>query len=149
MNRDFTHVDDVIQGAVRVLGHIPASGCSYLTNSYSAASMTPEPRGERGRRVSRLALPLFLPHRLYSIGNHASIGLLRFSEVVEQDAGKRAGKNLLLMQPGDVPATPADVDALIRNVGFQHSTPIEVGAEHFVAWSRDSYSTSALTSTLP
>jgi UDP-glucuronate 4-epimerase len=81
---------------------------------------------------------------VYNIGNHTPVDLLRFIEVIEQAIGKKAKKNLLPMQPGDAPATFADVDDLIRDVGFAPSTPIEVGVERFVAWYRDYYGVAGL-----
>ena len=74
------------------------------------------------------------PYRIYNIGNNKPEGLLRFIEVLEDCLGRKAQKNLLPMQPGDVPATYADVDDLARDVGFKPDTPIEEGIERFVRW---------------
>jgi len=76
----------------------------------------------------------YAPYRLYNIGNNNPVELMRFIEAVENCLDKKAEKNLLLMQAGDVPATYADVDDLIRDVGFKPSTPIEEGIKKFVEW---------------
>jgi UDP-glucuronate 4-epimerase len=109
MQRDFTYIDDVIEGVVRVMQNPPLSEDTA-------------------------------PYKLYNIGNNKPVPLLRFIEVVEQSLGKTAQKNLLPMQPGDVPVTYADVNDLMRDVGFRPSTPIEVGIARFVEWYRDYYS---------
>ncbi|MCC7221728.1 MAG: capsular biosynthesis protein CpsI, partial [Candidatus Contendobacter sp.] len=79
------------------------------------------------------------PYRLYNIGSHRPVELLRYIEVLEQRLGRTAIKNLLPMQAGDVPDTFADVEALIADVGYQPTTPIEEGVSRFVAWYRDYY----------
>lgn len=109
MQRDFTYIDDVVEGVVRVMRRPPQS-------AEGAA-----------------------PYRLYNIGNHQPVALLRFIEVIEAALGQPAQKVLLPMQPGDVPITYADVDDLMRDVGFQPSTPIEVGIQRFVDWYRQYY----------
>lgn len=109
MKRDFTYVDDVIEGIVRVLSHVPS------------ANHNPE-------------LPTAAPYKLYNIGNHSPVELLEFIAVIEQILGKPAEKRLLPMQPGDVPATYADVEDLMRDVGFKPSTPIAIGIQRFVDW---------------
>jgi UDP-glucuronate 4-epimerase len=76
---------------------------------------------------------------VYNLGNHTPVDLLYFIEVLEKALGKKAVKNLLPMQPGDVPATFADVSDLVRDVGFKPDTPIEVGIDRFVAWYREYY----------
>ncbi|HEY9618160.1 MAG TPA: NAD-dependent epimerase [Microcoleaceae cyanobacterium] len=114
MKRDFTYVDDVIEGIVRVLSHVPS------------VNSNPD-------------VPTSAPYKLYNIGNHSPVELMQFIEVIEQALGKTAEKRLLPMQPGDVPATYADVDDLMRNVGFKPSTSIEVGIQRFVDWYRQYY----------
>lgn len=109
MQRDFTYVDDVVEGIVRVLNRPP-----------NPDDTTP-------------------PYKLYNIGNHQPVTLMRFIEVIEAAMGKAAEKNFLPMQPGDVPATYADVDALMQDVGFQPKTPIEEGIQKFVTWYRSYY----------
>jgi UDP-glucuronate 4-epimerase len=121
MKRDFTYIDDIVEAVVRVLDRAP-----------TPVSSNQEPRTTNQK-------PAIPPYRVYNIGNHTPVDLLHFIEVIEQAVGKKAVKNLLPMQPGDVPTTFADVDALIRDVGFQPSTPIEVGVERFVAWYRGYY----------
>ena len=79
------------------------------------------------------------PYRVYNIGNHQPVELLRLIEVLEECLGKRAIRNLMPMQPGDVPATFADVDALKRDVGYEPGTPIEEGVREFVKWYREFY----------
>lgn len=113
MQRDFTYIDDVIEGVVRVMQKPPQSNNSDT--------------------------PSQAPYRLYNIGNHQPVSLLRFIEVIEQALGKTAQKNFLPMQPGDVPTTYADVDDLMRDVGFQPSTPIDTGIARFVEWYRSYY----------
>ncbi|MCX6841819.1 MAG: NAD-dependent epimerase [candidate division WOR-3 bacterium] len=131
MKRDFTYIDDVVEGVVRVLDRVPTRDGGPKTDD-GAESGDPSPvPGHPSRSTA--------PYRLYNIGNHTPVDLFHFIEVIEQALGKKAVKNLLPMQPGDVPATFADVDALTRDVGFAPSTPIEVGVERFVAWCRDYY----------
>ena len=79
------------------------------------------------------------PYRLYNIGNQRPIELLRYIEVLEQCLGRKAQKNLLPLQPGDVPDTLADVEALARDVGYCPSTPVEEGVKRFVEWYRSYY----------
>ncbi|MDX2256926.1 MAG: NAD-dependent epimerase [Pseudanabaenaceae cyanobacterium bins.39] len=112
MQRDFTYVDDVIEGVVRVIHNIPQPNNASTTSA---------------------------PYKLYNIGNNQPITLKRFIEVIEQALGKEAQKNFLPMQPGDVPVTYADVDELIKDVGFKPSTSIEEGIEYFVKWYRSYY----------
>ncbi len=117
MQRDFTYIDDVVEGVVRVLDRDPTPNADWS--------------GERPDPGTSWA-----PYRVYNIGNHAPVELLRFIEVLEAALGRKAEKKFLPMQPGDVPATYADVSDLIRDVGFQPSTPIEVGIPRFVEWYR-------------
>ena len=120
MRRDFTYVDDIIEGVVRVTDRLPL----------------PDPNwdGERPAPGSAHA-----PFRIYNIGNCQPIELLHLIELLEDCLGRKAEKRLLPIQPGEVPATFADVDDLTRDVGFKPSTPIEVGVERFVRWYRDFY----------
>jgi UDP-glucuronate 4-epimerase len=112
MQRDFTYIDDVIEGVVRVTDKPPQSST------------------ETGSTV---------PYKIYNIGNNSPVELVTFIEVIEKAMGKTAIKNLLPMQPGDVPATYADVDDLMADVGFKPSTPIEQGIHQFVEWYRSYY----------
>jgi UDP-glucuronate 4-epimerase len=116
MQRDFTYIDDVIEGVVRVMEKPP------LCNSQKSSTA---------------------PYKIYNIGNNSPVELLTFIEVIEAAMGKTAVKNLLPMQPGDVPSTYADVDDLMKDVGFKPATPIEAGIDRFVQWYRDYYCNSA------
>ncbi|MBY0565397.1 MAG: NAD-dependent epimerase [Hyphomonadaceae bacterium] len=118
MERDFTYVDDVVEAVVRV-GDQPA----VANVNWDGAA--PDPASSSA------------PYRLYNIGNHAPVKLLHLIELIEKAVGKPAEKNMLPLQPGDVPATYADVDDLVRAVGFAPRTPIETGVERFVSWYRE------------
>ncbi len=120
MQRDFTYIDDIIEGVVRVIDRIPTPDPSWSGHSPDTATS-------------------YAPYRLYNIGNNNSVELMRFIEVLEDCLGRKAEKNLLPIQAGDVPATYADVDDLSRDVGFKPSTPIETGIERFVKWYRECY----------
>ncbi|MDF5706269.1 MAG: NAD-dependent epimerase [Nostoc sp. S4] len=115
MCRDFTYIDDIVEGIVRVMDKIPQPNIAWSGN-------TPDPG------TSKAA------YKIYNIGNNQPVQLMRFIEVLEDCLGMKAEKNLLPLQPGDVPVTYADVDDLVQDVGFRPSTPIEVGIERFVAW---------------
>ena len=120
MRRDFTYVDDIVEGVIRTLDH--------------PASPNPAWSGDKPDPGTSSA-----PARIYNIGNHQPVELLRFIEVLEQTIGKKAKKKLLPIQPGDVPATYADIEDLSRDVGFKAATPIEVGIPRFVQWYREFY----------
>src|SRR5215204_5833503 len=120
MQRDFAYVDDVVEGIIRVIERIPEPNPAWSPDS-------PDPGSS------------YAPYRLYNIGNNNPVDLLRFIEVLEGCLGRKAIKNFLPLQPGDVLSTYADVDDLIRDVGFKPETPIEVGLEHFVRWYRSYY----------
>lgn len=114
MQRDFTYIDDVVEGVVRVM-HQP-----------------PQIKAEEAEQPPA-------PYKLYNIGNNQPVTLSHFIEVIESALGKPAQKQFLPMQPGDVPTTFADVDDLMRDVGFKPSTPVETGIERFVQWYREYY----------
>jgi UDP-glucuronate 4-epimerase len=120
MRRDFTYIDDIVEGVIRTLDQ--------------PATSNPVWSGDRPDPGTSSA-----PARIYNIGNHQPVELLRFIEVLEQAIGKNAKKKLLPIQPGDVPATYADIEDLSRDVGFKPLTPIEVGLPRFVQWYRDFY----------
>lgn len=122
--RDFTYVDDIVEGVVRAMDRIPAADPAF-----DATASDP----------SRS----WAPFRLYNIGNHDAVPLMRFIEMLEHALGRKARLNLLPMQPGDVAATYADVEALQLDVGFAPSTPLEKGLERFVRWYREWYGESA------
>jgi UDP-glucuronate 4-epimerase len=115
MQRDFTYIDDVVEGVVRVTERIPRSNPQWSGNNPDPASST-------------------APYKLYNIGNNRPVELTRFIEVLEGCLGKKAEKNLLPLQAGDVPVTCADVDDLMNDVGFRPSTPIEQGIQRFAEW---------------
>lgn len=115
MRRDFTYVDDIVEGIARLLKKIPTGNPRW-------DSTHPDPATSSA------------PYRIYNIGNNSPVELLYFIEVLEKKLGKKAVKNLLPIQPGDVPETYADVDDLIKDVGFKPATPIEVGIGKFVDW---------------
>ena len=118
--RDFTYIDDIVEGVIRVLDNVAAPNPQW-------SSATPD------------SATSYAPYRLYNIGNHNPVELLRFIEVLENCLGKKAQKNMLPLQNGDVPATYADVDDLIRDVGFKPDTTIETGIARFVEWYRAYY----------
>jgi UDP-glucuronate 4-epimerase len=120
MRRDFTYVDDIVEGVIRTLDH-PA------TPNHAWSGDKPDPGSSSA------------PSRIYNIGNHQPIELLRFIEVLENALGKKAVKKFLPIQPGDVPATYADVEDLTRDVGFAPAMPIEEGIARFVQWYREFY----------
>jgi UDP-glucuronate 4-epimerase len=120
MQRDFTYVDDIVEGVIRVLDR-PAQPDVEWTGDL------PDPSSSSA------------PYRLYNIGNNQPVELMRFIEVLEEALGKKAEKKLLPLQAGDVPATYADVADLTRDVGFRPATPIEVGVKRFVEWYREYY----------
>jgi UDP-glucuronate 4-epimerase len=120
MQRDFTYVDDIVEGVVRALDR-PASPDAAWSGDH------PDPSSSSA------------PYRLYNIGNHQPVDLMRFIDVLEQALGKKAEKKMLPLQAGDVPATYADVADLTRDVGFKPATPIEVGIRRFVEWYRGYY----------
>jgi UDP-glucuronate 4-epimerase len=118
MRRDFTYIDDIVEGVIRVADRIP--GPNPRWNSAS-----PDPASS------------FAPYRVYNIGNHQPVELMHLIAVLEHCLGRTAEKRLLPMQPGDVPATYADVDDLVADVGFKPSTSIEEGVARFVQWYRE------------
>lgn len=120
MRRDFTYIDDIVEGVYRVSSRIPAPN--------------PDWRGDRPDPASS-----FAPYKIYNIGNNNPVELLYFIEALESSLNKKAKMNFLPMQPGDVPATYADVNDLIADVGFKPATPIEEGIRKFVAWYREYY----------
>ena len=114
MSRDFTYIDDIVDGVLGVLAKPPQDTKG----------------GDNGTAA---------PHRVYNIGNHRAEPLLRLIEVLERELGRKAEKELLPMQPGDVAATYADIESARRDFGFDPKTPIDVGVPRFVAWYRDFY----------
>ena len=120
MQRDFTYIDDIVEGVHRLAGRVPAPDAAWDGGD-------PDP----GTSLA--------PYRLYNIGNNSSVPLMKVIELLERCLGVEAVKEFLPMQPGDVPATYADVDDLARDIGFRPSTPIEDGIARFVQWYREFY----------
>jgi len=120
MRRDFTYVDDIVEGVVRTADRPAAPDPAW-------SGAAPDPGTSSA------------PFRVYNIGNNQPVELMRMIEILEAALGRKAEKNLLPMQPGDVPATYADVDDLERDVGFRPSTPLDVGIGRFVEWYREYY----------
>lgn len=120
MKRDFTYIDDIVEGVVKVVHRPPEPDPNWSGNN-------PDPGTS------------YVPYKIYNIGNNNAVELRRFIEVLEDCLGRKARKNLLPMQAGDVRATWADVDDLRRDVGFKPDTPIETGLARFVEWYREYY----------
>ena len=120
MKRDFTYIDDIVEGLVRILEKIPAPNPAWRGDA-------PDPSSS------------FAPYRLYNIGNNRPVALMEFIETLEEQLGRKAIRNFLPMQAGDMPATCADVDDLMAAVGFRPATPIAEGIRRFVAWYREYY----------
>jgi len=120
MQRDFTYIDDIVEGVVRTVDHIATANPAYN-------SADPDPSSSHA------------PYRIFNIGNSSPVPLLDFIGCIEQALGKTADKRLLPMQPGDVPATYANTDALNDWVGFSPDTPLQDGINRFVSWYRDYY----------
>ena len=120
MKRDFTYIDDIVEGVVRVMGRVPP----------------PNPKWDGDRPDPGTSAA---PYRLYNIGNNQPVELNSFIGAIEAALGKKAHKEMCDMQPGDVPATYADIDELARDVGFRPSTPLENGIKNFVQWFKNYY----------
>lgn len=118
--RDFTYVDDIVEGVIRVLDKIPEANPDWSGDTPDSATSA-------------------APYRLYNIGNHQQVELTRYIEILEDCLGKKAEKNLLPLQMGDVPDTYADVDDLVRDVGYQPNTSVEEGIKRFIEWYRSYY----------
>jgi UDP-glucuronate 4-epimerase len=120
MRRDFTYIDDIVEGVIRVLDKIPQP------NPPSSGSVLAPGTS-------------YAPYKIYNIGNNQPVELTDFIQVIENHLGKKAEKNLLPLQPGDVPETYADIDELEKDIGFKPSTSIEVGISNFLEWYRAYY----------
>ena len=117
MMRDFTYVDDIVEGITRLTKHMPVPD--------------PEWTGDNPNPATSSA-----PYRLYNIGNNKPVSLMEFVGLIEKALDKKAEIEFLPMQPGDVKETYANIDALSREVGFRPSTPLETGIQNFVDWYR-------------
>ncbi|MEE9396806.1 MAG: NAD-dependent epimerase [Methylococcales bacterium] len=118
--RDFTYIDDIVEGVVRVLDTVAKPNTDWDGDH-------PDPSTSKA------------PYRLYNIGSHKPVELMEYIETLEECLSMKAEKNMLPMQAGDVPATYADVDDLIRDMGYKPATSIRVGIANFVEWYRDYY----------
>jgi UDP-glucuronate 4-epimerase len=118
--RDFTYIDDIVEGVIRTLDRVPGPDAGFDPLAPSPATSA-------------------APYRVYNIGNHTPVQLSRYIELIEEATGKTAIKNLLPLQPGDVPDTEAEVSALMRDTGYAPETPVEVGVKRFVEWYRGHY----------
>lgn len=114
MQRDFTYIDDIVEGIMRIMDLLPEAQDNKITNSSA-------------------------PFKVYNIGNNNPVTLDRFINAIETASGSRSKKNLLPMQPGDVPITFADIDELIESIDFKPSTSIEDGISNFVNWYKNYY----------
>ena len=120
MLRDFTYIDDIVEGVVRVMRRMPEANPSW-------SSKSPDPGTS------------YVRYKIYNIGNNQPVELTTFIETIENVIGKKAKKNFMDLQAGDVPATYANIDDLIQDVGFKPSTPLETGIRNFIAWYKDYY----------
>ncbi len=118
--RDFTYIDDIVEGVIRVLDQPAAPDPEF-------DPLRPDPGSSAA------------PYRVYNIGNNQPVQLTRYIEVLEACLGRKAQKNLLPLQPGDVPDTYADVDSLVADTGYKPATTVETGIQRFVDWYRDYY----------
>jgi UDP-glucuronate 4-epimerase len=117
MRRDFTYIDDVAEAVVRLIGHIPMADPAWNGAAPNPATS-------------------FAPWRVYNIGNHTPVEVTEVVRLIEEALGRKATRELLAMQPGDVPETCADVADLEAAVGFRPATPIGEGVRRFIAWYR-------------
>jgi UDP-glucuronate 4-epimerase len=122
--RDFTYIDDIVEGVIRVLDRIPEPDPAWSGETPDSATSS-------------------APYRLYNIGNQHPVELMDYIQVLERCLGREAKKELLPLQPGDVPDTYADVEDLVRDTGYRLDTPVEVGVSRFVDWYRSYYEETA------
>jgi UDP-glucuronate 4-epimerase len=118
--RDFTYIDDIVQGVAAAVDHVAAPDPKWNSDAPNPSTSS-------------------APYKIYNIGNQRPITLMRYIEVLEECLGRTAQKNLLPMQPGDLPDTWADVEALARGVGYRPETPVETGVKRFVEWYLEYY----------
>jgi UDP-glucuronate 4-epimerase len=118
--RGFTYIDDIVEGVIRTLDRVPEPDPEW-------SGADPDPATSRA------------PYRIYNIGSNSATPLMRYIELIEQALGRKAELNLLPLQPGDVPDTCADVEDLMRDVGYRPDTPVEVGIKKFIEWYRQYY----------
>jgi len=120
MRRDFTYVDDIVEGVVRVIDHPPVGNPDW-------SGKAPDPSSSNA------------PYKIYNIGNSNPVELMDFIEAIEQTLGKQAQKNMMPIQPGDVPATWADVSDLVEDLDYQPNTTVQEGVQRFITWYKDFY----------
>jgi len=120
MQRDFTYIDDIIEGVIRVMNNVPDADPDWSSDSPNPSTSC-------------------VPYKLYNIGNNQPVELMAFVEAIEESVGKKAVKEFLPLQAGDVPATYADVSDLIADTGFKPSTSITHGIEQFIKWYKEYY----------
>ncbi len=116
--RDFTYIDDIVEGVIRVLDKVPEPNPDWSGDNPDSATSS-------------------APYRLYNIGNNQPVELMHYIEVLEDCLGKKAQKNMLPLQPGDVPATYANIEDLVRDFGYKPDMTVEQGIASFVSWYRD------------
>lgn len=120
MERDFTYIDDIVEGVIRVINKIPEGNFNWSGDN-------PDPATS------------YCPYRVYNIGNNNKEKLMKFIQILEDCLGKKADKNFMPMQPGDVQATYANVDDLVTDFNYKPETTLEYGVEQFVKWYKDYY----------
>jgi len=120
MKRDFTYIDDIVEGIVKLINHIPRPDSSW-------SGLMPDPSASPS------------PFKIYNIGNNNPVELLYFINILEKEAGREVKKNFLPLQPGDVVETFADIDELVKDINFTPSTSVEKGLKLFVEWYKDFY----------
>jgi len=120
MQRDFTYIDDIVEGVVRIMGKLPEPDPAWSGDK-------PDPGTS------------YVGYKIYNIGNNNPVELMEFIQTIEKVLGKKAKKKFMDLQPGDVPATYADIDDLINDVGFKPATPIEEGIKRFISWYKEYY----------
>ncbi len=120
MQRDFTYIDDIVEGVARIMGKLPEPDPAWSGDN-------PDPGTS------------YTGYKIYNIGNNNPVQLMEFIETIERVLGKKAKKEFMDLQPGDVPATYADIDDLIKDVGFRPATPLEEGIKRFISWYKEYY----------
>jgi len=120
MQRDFTYIDDIVEGVVRIMGKLPEPDPAWSGDN-------PDPGTS------------YTGYKIYNIGNNNPVQLMEFIETIEKVLDKKAKKEFMDLQPGDVPATYADIDDLINDVGFKPATPLEEGIKRFISWYKEYY----------
>ena len=118
--RDFTYIDDIIEGIVRVADNAATPNPKWNSNK-------PDPATSKS------------PYCLYNIGNNSPVKLMRFIELIEKNLGKKSVKNFLPLQPGDVSETYANIDSLKNTINYSPKTSVEIGIENFINWYKDYY----------